>query len=96
MAFYLTCNNMKRAGAKNSANTNFLIFDISTESLRTISKLGFASCWKSKAVLPASRTAPLCRVEQHMSVDLANDQSRRQSTATAFPFNVHRLGQEDG
>lgn len=31
-----------------------------------------------------------------MSVNLAHDQSGRQSTATAFPFNVHRLGQEDG
>lgn len=30
-----------------------------------------------------------------MSVGLAHDQSGRWSTATAFPFNVHRLGQEE-
>lgn len=95
MAFYLTSYNMKH-WRRNSANTNFLIFDIATKSQGTFIKLGFASWWKREVALPVCRTAPPYRAEQHMSVDLAHDQSRRRSAVTAFPFNVHRLGQEDG
>lgn len=84
--------NTNQEHPKTLLDTNFLIFDAATQSQGTVIKRGFARCWKRKAVLPASGSAPPCRTEQRTtSVDLANHQSSRRSPATASPFKAHPL-----
>lgn len=61
MAFYLALQ--AEAGTsqrQNSARSNFLIFDIAAPSQGAVIKWSFASCWRSKVVLPASGSAYVC------------------------------------
>lgn len=95
MAFYLTCSNVnqERPSTKTPASMNFS--DLShrhAKSQHESLNVALPAVGNSNVVLPASRSAPPCSTQQqqqHMSVELANDQSRRRSSATASPFKAH-------
>lgn len=78
-------------GAK-TANTNFLIFDVATQSQGAVIKRGFASCWKGKRVLPASRSAPPYRMEQHMSVGAGNRSKQETIHSDSLTLSCSLLG----
>lgn len=96
MAFYLTCSNVnqERPSTKTPASMNFS--DLShrhAKSKHESLNEALPAVGNSNVVLLASRSAPPCSTQQqqqqHMSVKLANDQSRRRSSATASPFKAH-------
>lgn len=83
--------------------THYIGFAIWRANLLVTSCWNVGNEWRSNGELfPAWSTAPPCRMEQHMSVALAHDQSGRQGTSAGdspLPYNslsFHRVGQEDG